>query len=80
MQDEKGGNDDRRMRLAFRHLLEGGYDSGELRRDVDLDTLTEVVVGAWYSMFLSWVHYEDYPLRERASSAARFLAESLSAQ
>jgi AcrR family transcriptional regulator len=76
---EKGGNDDRRVRLAFRRLLEGGYDSGELRRDVDLDTLTEVVVGAWYSMFLSWVHYEDYPLRERASSAARFLAESLSA-
>jgi AcrR family transcriptional regulator len=74
---ETAGHDDRRIRLAFRGILEDGREAGEVREGVDLDTLTEVVVGTWYSMFLSWVHFDDYPLRERASSAARFLAETL---
>jgi AcrR family transcriptional regulator len=71
------GTDDRRVRLAFRRFLQNGLEAGDVRTDVDLDTLNEVVVGAWYSMFLSWVHFEDYPLRERASSAARFLASTI---
>lgn len=74
---ERAGRDDRRIRLAFRGLLEDGAARGELRGDVDPDTLLEVVVGAWYSMFFSWVHFDDYPLRERATKAARFLAQSL---
>lgn len=74
---ETAGHDDRRIRLAFRGILEDGREAGEVRGGVDLDTLTEVVVGTWYSMFLSWVHFDDYPLRERASSAARFLADAL---
>ena len=74
---ETAGQDDRRIRLAFRRILEDGFAAGEVRGDVHLDTLTEVVVGTWYSMFLSWVHFDDYPLRERASSAARFLAGTL---
>ncbi len=74
---ETAGNDDRRIRLAFRRFLEEGIESGELRDDVDLDTMTEIVVGTWYSMFLSWVHFEEYPLLERATKAARFLARAL---
>jgi AcrR family transcriptional regulator len=74
---ETAGSDDRRIRLAFRCFLEDGLASGEVRKDVALDTLTEVVVGTWYSMFTSWVHFDDYPLRARASEAARFLASSL---
>ena len=74
---ETAGQDDRRIRLAFRRILEDGLAAGEVREGIDLDTLTDVVVGTWYSMFLSWVHFDDYPLRERASSAARFLADTL---
>ena len=74
---ETAGNDDRRIRLAFGQLLEDGARRGEVREDVDFETLLEVVVGAWYSMFFSWVHFDDYPLRERATKAARFLAQTL---
>ena len=74
---ETAGNDDRRIRLAFGQLLEDGARRGEVREDVDFETLLEVVVGAWYSMFFSWVHFDDYPLRERAMKAARFLAQTL---
>ena len=74
---ETAGNDDRRIRLAFGQLLEDGARRGEVREDVDFETLLEVVVGAWYSMYFSWVHFDHYPLRERATKAARFLAQSL---
>jgi AcrR family transcriptional regulator len=74
------GNDDRRIRQAFGRLLEDGADRGELRDDVDRETLLEVVVGAWYSLFFSWVHFDDYALRERAGKAARFLAGTLVAE
>jgi AcrR family transcriptional regulator len=76
---ETAGSDDRRIRLAFRQVLEDGLEAGELREGVDLDTLCEVVVGTWYSIFRSWVHFDDYPLRERASRAGRFLARTLTA-
>ena len=77
MVPQSPGADDRRIRLAFRRILEDGLAAGELRADVDLETLTEVVVGSWNSIFLSWVHVDGYPLRERAASAGRFLAGAL---
>ena len=73
---ETAGSDDRRIRLAFRGVLEDALAAGEVRAGVDLETLSEVVVGTWYSLFLSWVHYDDYPLRARASAVARCLAEA----
>jgi AcrR family transcriptional regulator len=75
---ETAGSDDRRIRAAFGELLADGVLRGELRDDVDRETLLEVVVGAWYSLFFSWVHFDGYPLRERASKAACFLAQTLS--
>ena len=71
--------DDQRMRAMFRKLLEDGRASGEVRVDEDVETLTEVFVGTWYSIFLSWVHSEGYPLRERAAATARFLSRILTA-
>jgi AcrR family transcriptional regulator len=70
-------SDDRRMRRMFELLLQDGQASGAIRDDVDLETLVEVVQGAWYSLFLSWVHFDDYPLCERAAATARFLARTL---
>lgn len=73
------GTNVRRVRLAFRRVLEDGLEAGEVCEGVDLDTLCEVVVGTWHSIFQSWVHFDGYPLRERASHAARFLARTLTA-
>ncbi len=69
---------DQRMRVMFRRLLEDGRAAGELRDDEALETLLEIVVGAWYSMFMSWVHFDGYPLAERAAATSRFLAHTLS--
>ena len=71
------GADDRRIRLAFRRILEDGLASGEVRADVDLETLTEVVVGSLNTISLSCVHVDDYPLRARAASRGLYLAGAL---
>lgn len=77
---ETAVSNDQRIRLAFRHFLEAGRQAGDFRQDIDLETLLEVVVGTWYSMFLSWVHFDGFPLRSRATAAGRFLADTFAAK
>ena len=48
-----------------------------MRGDVPVETLAEIVGSAFSSMTLSWVHFDDYPVRERAAATARFLASAL---
>jgi AcrR family transcriptional regulator len=69
--------DQRIMHPMFESLVRDGIDSGNVRTDFDLETLCEVMQGTWYSLFLSWVHVDDYPLRERAAATSRFLAQTL---
>jgi AcrR family transcriptional regulator len=75
---ETADADDRRIRLAFRNFLNEGRATSEVREDEDIDTIVEVVVGSWYSLFLSWVRIDGYPLRERAVAVAGFLSRCLS--
>ncbi len=75
---ETADADDRRIRIAFRRFLEEGAAAGEIRRDEEIDTLLEVVVGVWYSLFLGWVRIDGYPLREKAGTVSRFLVRALS--
>jgi len=74
---ETADADDRRIRLAFRQFLDEGLAADEVRDDEEVDTLLEVIVGTWYSVFLGWVRIDGYPLRKRALSVSRFLARSL---
>jgi len=77
---ETAGADDRRIRLLFRRFMDEGRAASEVREDESIDTLLEVVVGTWYSLFLSWVRIDGYPLRERAASVSDFLARTLSSR
>jgi AcrR family transcriptional regulator len=67
----------RRLHDAFAALVRDGVDSGEFRRDHDLETLTEMVQGAFYVLMFSWANLESYPLRARADAAARFLTDAM---
>jgi len=68
---------DRRFHAAFESFLAEGVARGEVRADVPIETLAEIVGSAFSSMTLSWVHFEEYPVRERAAATARFLASAL---
>lgn len=63
------------VRDAFRSFLADGRE-GPAATD-DLETLTEIVVGAFYALMLNWVSLEDYPLRQRSAAAGRFLADAV---
>ena len=41
------------------------------------DTLTEVVVGAFYALMFNWANFARYPFRARALAAGRFLGDAL---
>ena len=68
---------DRRFHSAFELFLAEGVARGRVRDDLPLETLADVVGSTFASLTLSWVHFDDYPVRERAEAAARFLASSL---
>ncbi len=68
---------DRRFHAAFEEFLARGVEAGQVRDDVPVETLAEVLSGTFAQMSLSWVHFDDYPVRERAAAAARFLASTL---
>jgi AcrR family transcriptional regulator len=76
---ETADADDRKTRLLFRRFLEDGLAASEVREDESIDTLIEVVLGTWYSLFLSWVRIDGYPLRERAAAVSGFLSQTISA-
>ena len=71
---------DRRFHAAFESFLRRGVETGRVRADVPVETLADVVSSTFASMSLSWVHFADSPVRERAAKAARFLASTLAAQ
>lgn len=74
---DPSGQSDRRFHAAFESFLAEGVARGQVRADVPIETLAEIVGSTFANMTLNWVHLEAYPIRERANAAARFLAEAL---
>ena len=68
---------DRRFHAAFEEFLRRGVEAGRVRDDVPVETLAEVLSATFAQMSLSWLHFDDYPVRKRAAAAARFLATIL---
>ena len=69
----------RRIHDAFAALVDDGLARGELTEAHDPETLTNVILGAFYSLMFNWAHVEDYPIRRQAAATAHFLADALEA-
>jgi AcrR family transcriptional regulator len=67
----------RRLHDSFAEIVADGVEAGELRASHDVETLTDVVLGTYYSLIFNWAHRDGFPLRERATAAASFLASAL---
>ena len=67
----------RRLGAAFEALVREGAANGDLTPDHDLQTLTEMVQGAFYVLMFNWANLEGYPLRTQALAAARFLGDAM---
>jgi hypothetical protein len=44
------------------------------------ETLTEMIMGAYYALMFNWANLDGYRIHERARAAARFLAEALASE
>ena len=73
------GDAARRLHAAFEAIVREGLDAGELTRRHAPETLTQMILGTYYVLIFDFANLDDYPIRERADAAARFLADALSA-
>ena len=64
---------------AFGAIVRDGVAAGDVGHRHDEDTLTELLIGAFYVLMLNWANLENYPLRERALATARLLGDALTA-
>jgi AcrR family transcriptional regulator len=69
----------RALKDAFGALVADGIAAGDLSRAHPAETLTEMILGAFYALMFNWAHLEGYPLRRRALAAARFLGDAMAA-
>jgi AcrR family transcriptional regulator len=68
---------DRRYHAAFERYMVESVARGRVRNDAPIETLADIAASMMGSFALSWVHFEDFPIQDRARAAARVLAESL---
>jgi AcrR family transcriptional regulator len=69
-----------RMHEAFCRLLQAGRRAGDVRRDVGIEALAEVVGGTYIGVLHAWRVAGKYPLRRRMSEVASVLGELVGTQ
>jgi AcrR family transcriptional regulator len=70
----------RRLHAAFGEIVREGLAAGELTRRHAPETLTQMILGAYYVLIFDFANLDDHPIREHADAAARFLADALATE
>ena len=70
----------RRIHEAFTALVDDAIARGEVAAGHDTETLTNVILGAFYSLMFNWAHVDGYPIRAQAEATAHVLACALESQ
>jgi len=64
----------RRLHDAFGAIVADGLAAGDVTRRHDAETLTEMILGAYYVLIFNYANLDDFPLVDQAVAVARFLA------
>jgi AcrR family transcriptional regulator len=67
----------RRIHDAFGAIVADGLAAGEVTRRHDAETLTEMILGAYYVLIFNYANLDDFPLADQSAAVARFLADAL---
>lgn len=62
---------------AFGALIAEGVAAGDLTRRHAPETLTDMLMGAFYVLMFNWANLDDYPIRKHARATANFLTGSM---
>jgi AcrR family transcriptional regulator len=74
---EERSDQGQRLHAAFAGIVEGGIAQGDVTRRHDVQTLTELILGAYYVLIFNYANLDDFPVRERADAASRLLGDAL---
>ncbi len=67
----------RKLHDAFGAIVADGLDAGDVTRRHDAETLTEMILGAYYVLMFNFANLDDFPFRKQATAVARFLGDAL---
>jgi hypothetical protein len=62
---------------AFGAIVADGLAAGDVTRRHDAETLTEMIMGAYYVLIFNYANLDDFPLADQAAAVARFLGDAL---
>ncbi len=68
-----------KLQSAFGAIIAEGVARGDITTDHPPETLTDMLMGAFYALMFNWSNLEHYPIAQQASATARFLADAMSA-
>jgi AcrR family transcriptional regulator len=76
---EAGDEREKALKLhdAFAAIIRDGISAGDLIDRHSAETLSEMLMGAYYVLMFNWANLDDYPLHERALETADFLVDSM---
>jgi AcrR family transcriptional regulator len=72
--------DAHKLHVAFGEIIRVGLAAGEVTRRHDAETLTRMILGAYYVLMFDFVNLDQFPMRKQAMSVARFLEDALTAE
>lgn len=67
----------RQLREAMGAIVREGVAGGDVTPAYDPDTLSELILGAFYALMFNWANLEDYPIQERARAMSRLLGDTI---
>jgi AcrR family transcriptional regulator len=69
-----------KLHSAFRAIVVEGKREGDVTHRHDVETLTDILMGAFYALMFNWANLTDYPVRAHAMASAKFLADAFAAE
>ncbi|MDP6978210.1 MAG: TetR/AcrR family transcriptional regulator [Myxococcota bacterium] len=69
-----------KLQNAFGAIIAEGVARGDITTDHPPETLTDMMMGAFYALMFNWSNLDHYPIAQHASATARFLADAMSAK
>ena len=67
----------RQLREAMGSIVRDGVAAGEVTTAHSPETLSELILGAFYALMFNWTNLDDYPVREQARAMAKLLGDTI---
>ena len=58
-------------------IVRDGLEAGEVTEEHDPETLTEMILGAYYVLMFNYANLDNYSIQKHAGAVARFLGDAL---